>query len=241
MADGTTKAIGSIALGETVVATDPTTGETTNREVTQLHTNTDTDLTDLTVTVDPDPQIDGDETIETLYTTSHHPFWDATQDQWVDAADLKTGDKLHSTGSAAILVKTVRNYAGSHTMNDLTVADVHTYYVVVGATPVLVHNNSCKLRTLKIYEIDLANGTTYVGRTVQASLARRYPAIGRLIFRGQKITNITVHTHLTCSCRLRWQILEQQAMNDARRAGKTLINGREEIPRIRWPFFGIRP
>jgi hypothetical protein len=32
------------------------------------------------------------------------------------------------------------NYLGARDMYDLTVADIHTYYVVAGATPVLVHN-----------------------------------------------------------------------------------------------------
>jgi hypothetical protein len=34
----------------------------------------------------------------------------------------------------------VKNVAGAKVMRDLTVAEIHTYYVVAGNTPVLVHN-----------------------------------------------------------------------------------------------------
>jgi hypothetical protein len=38
------------------------------------------------------------------------------------------------------VVQAVRNFTGSKQMRDLTVATVHTYYVIVGQIPVLVHN-----------------------------------------------------------------------------------------------------
>lgn len=39
-----------------------------------------------------------------------------------------------------LTVVEVRNFAGDKRMHDLTVADIHTYYVMAGETPVLVHN-----------------------------------------------------------------------------------------------------
>ena len=84
LADGTTKPIGEVELGDRVAATDPATGTTTAGTVTALHANVDTDLTDVTVT-----NGDGDRT--TIHTTQHHPFWDATADAWVNAADLIVG------------------------------------------------------------------------------------------------------------------------------------------------------
>jgi hypothetical protein len=86
MADGTTKRIDQVGLGDQVRATDPETGETTSRTVSALHINVDTDLTDVTVTTPDCEQT-------TLKTTNDHPFWDATDHRWVDAADLPTGHK----------------------------------------------------------------------------------------------------------------------------------------------------
>jgi hypothetical protein len=80
----------------------------------------------------------------TLTTTFHHPFYDVTQSAFVDAKDLKPGDVLQSeTGSA--VVASVRLYHASQVTWDLTIGDLHTYFVVAGATPILVHNDSCPI------------------------------------------------------------------------------------------------
>lgn len=49
MADGATKPISKIRVGDEVRATDPETGKTSIQKVTQLHLNTDTELVGLTV------------------------------------------------------------------------------------------------------------------------------------------------------------------------------------------------
>ncbi|WP_460847784.1 RHS repeat-associated core domain-containing protein [Phytohabitans suffuscus] len=130
-ADGTTKPIADIEEGEQVLAHDPETGTTQPQPVTALHTNQDTDLTDLTIRTR-----DGQ---ATLYTTQHHPFWNETVQKWTDAAQLKHGDQLRTTIGEATVTE-VRNYTRTRTMRDLTVGTIHTYYVVAGNTPVLVHN-----------------------------------------------------------------------------------------------------
>jgi hypothetical protein len=48
--------------------------------------------------------------------------------------ELLAPDGTHST------VESVHNFTGAQTMYNLTVADTHTYYVVAGNVPVLVHN-----------------------------------------------------------------------------------------------------
>ncbi|WP_189934545.1 LamG-like jellyroll fold domain-containing protein [Streptomyces aurantiogriseus] len=74
-----------------------------------------------------------------LQTTFHHPFYDETQSAFVEAKDLRPGDVLQTpTGTAQ--VAGVRLYHANTTTYDLTVGDLHTYYVEAGATPVLVHN-----------------------------------------------------------------------------------------------------
>jgi len=122
-----------------------------------LHSNRDTELTDVTVAdgklsgaVRPVGEGKGERSTRgptepartyTLKTTAHHPFWDATTGAWVDAAQLKPGvSTLISPNGQRRLVTKVRNFTGSKVMRDLTVANTHTYHVLVGDTPVLVHN-----------------------------------------------------------------------------------------------------
>jgi RHS repeat-associated protein len=133
MADGSSKPIGKIKLGDKVKATDPRTGKTVTRTVTALHHNRDSDLVDVTVT-------DARGRVVVLHTTQHHPFWDDSQGRWVEAGSLRPGERLHTRSGAAATVAGVRSFAGSAEMHDLTVDDVHTFYVQAGDTPVLVHN-----------------------------------------------------------------------------------------------------
>ncbi|MBB5112143.1 RHS repeat-associated protein [Micromonospora echinospora] len=151
MADGSSKAIKDVALGDKVAATDPEVGRTAAKPVTALHQNRDRDLTDVTVK-------DGTGKTTVLKTTQHHPFWDATDSAWVDAAKLAVGHRLlvhddkrlegDGTGAGMggggpgreVTVVAVDNFAGDEEMRDLTVADIHTYYVFADETPVLVHN-----------------------------------------------------------------------------------------------------
>ena len=47
---------------------------------------------------------------------------------------------FNGTSSSVSLPAAVSSHTGDADMRDLTVADVHTYYVMAGTTPVLVHN-----------------------------------------------------------------------------------------------------
>ncbi|MEV6631570.1 polymorphic toxin-type HINT domain-containing protein [Actinoplanes sp. NPDC051470] len=132
MADGTAKPISQVEVGDRVLATDPRTGETTERRVNRLFTNDDVYLTDLTIVTN-----DG---VVTVHTTQHHPFWSLTRRKWVPAGQLKAGEHLKTTGRGRAAAATVRNFGRPAKMYDLTVDTVHTYYVLAGNTPVLVHN-----------------------------------------------------------------------------------------------------
>jgi hypothetical protein len=134
MADGSTKPIKDVKVGDKVESNDPKTGSDKAEPVVLLHDNHDTDLADVTV-----ESSDGTTTV--LHTTWHHPFWDATHSKWVEAHDLKPGTALHSLDSKTTeTVVDVHSWVGQHDMRDLTVAEIHTYYVIAGTTPVLVHN-----------------------------------------------------------------------------------------------------
>jgi hypothetical protein len=143
MADGTTKAIKDVQVGDEVLATDPETGETTVQTVTDLHVNLDRELTDLTLV--PVGEGLGDHTTRgpttTLETTQNHPFWDVTTGMWIDASQLVPGDSVVTSDTGELqLVVAVDNYVGAAEMRDLTVSTIHTYYVLAGSTPALVHN-----------------------------------------------------------------------------------------------------
>jgi large repetitive protein len=145
LADGRTKAIKDVTIGDRVLTTDPATGRTTAKAVTLLHKNKDSDLADVTIR---DVRTGS---WSTLHTTQHHPFWNSDERNWVDAKDLKPGTHLRDAdGRTTQVVVAVKTWTGLADMRDLTVADVHTYYVLAGTVPVLVHNvdgEACTLMT----------------------------------------------------------------------------------------------
>ncbi|GLW35249.1 polymorphic toxin-type HINT domain-containing protein [Actinoplanes regularis] len=133
LANGSTKRIKDVKIGDEVVATDPETGETTTKKIVATFTNDDTELTDVEVA-------DERGRISTLNTTRHHPFWSPTDAHWIDAGDLEAGQSLLTQAGATVQVRKTTTYVGARVMHDLTVNDIHTYYVFAGNEPVLVHN-----------------------------------------------------------------------------------------------------
>jgi hypothetical protein len=133
MGNGSVKPIKDVRLGDKVESTDPRDGITTDKVVTALHHNHDTDLADLTV-------VDDSGARAIVHTTQNHPFWDVTSHKWTEAGKLRPGDQLRSSTTNHIHVVAVLPLIKPRTMLNLTVADIHTYYVMAGDTPVLVHN-----------------------------------------------------------------------------------------------------
>ncbi|MFB6398163.1 polymorphic toxin-type HINT domain-containing protein [Polymorphospora lycopeni] len=136
MADGTTKPIAALAIGDEVLATDPETGVTATKPVTALIIG-DGAKTLVKVITDSVGTQDRD---EILTATGDHPFWVASQDAWRDAIDLRAGDELLTPDGARVRVIDIVAYDKIATVHNLTVADIHTYYVIAGDQPVLVHN-----------------------------------------------------------------------------------------------------
>jgi hypothetical protein len=129
LADGSTKPISDIRVGDRVLAADPETGRPVAEPVTATHQNIDADLTDVAVR-----QPSGGS--EIVHTTARHPFWNVDLGEWTDAGDLRTGTRL--TGGSE--VASVRTFGGLRRMFNLSVADVHTFFVLVGSVTLLVHN-----------------------------------------------------------------------------------------------------
>jgi hypothetical protein len=120
---------GSITIGDLVLATDPHTGHTAPKKVTHTWAHHDT-VVDLVLA-------DGAH----LTTTEDHPFYNATDHQWQQAQTLDPGDHLLTPTGTTIPVSGLA-WPTAHTdlAHNLTIADTHTYYVLAGNTPVLVHN-----------------------------------------------------------------------------------------------------
>jgi len=181
LADGTTKPIDQVHVGDKVLTTDPDTGKSSPQTVTNVSVHHDTDLMDLIV------QAAG--TTAILHTTEHHPFWDETRHAWTDTDHLTPGDRLHTdNGTTATVVATVALPA-SGDMWDLTVNHIHDFYVTTtlararaydvaaSGTSVLVHNTNCGTfghldpsgrlnipNASGVYRIEVGDGPVYIGK-----------------------------------------------------------------------------
>lgn len=137
MADGSTKPIEDVRVGDEVQATDPTTGETGPRAVTDLIVGTgEKEL--VQVTFDTDDTA-GDKT-DAVTATGGHPFWVSDKGVWRDAKDLVPGDDVRTAEGSSLEVVGTTAWAEYLTVYNLTVDGLHTYYVLAGDATVLVHN-----------------------------------------------------------------------------------------------------
>ncbi|GAA3696153.1 hypothetical protein GCM10022224_072240 [Nonomuraea antimicrobica] len=141
MADGTTKAIEDVKIGDQVIAADPTTGRSSAEPVTALiEGQGPKNLVKITVDVDGSAGTATD----TITATDNHPFWVPVLRQWIDAGRLQPGMWLQTSAGTYVQVAAAQTWTAVQRVHNLTVADLHTYYAVAGSTAVLVHNdNSC--------------------------------------------------------------------------------------------------
>lgn len=135
MGDGRDKSIESVKIGDEVVATDPVTGKTGKRRVTRLIvTDSDKYFNELTISTKDGPK--------KLTATHEHPFWSESAHAWVAAGRIEPGTKLRTPDGKAVTVTSNRGHADHARTYNLTVDGLHTYYVLAGVTPVLVHNST---------------------------------------------------------------------------------------------------
>ncbi|WP_051854447.1 polymorphic toxin-type HINT domain-containing protein [Streptomyces sp. NRRL B-1347] len=137
MADGSTKAIRDVDVGDKVLATDPKTGKTKVETVTaEIKGKGAKRLVKITIDTDGKK---GTKTAS-VTATDGHPFWVPELGEWIDATNLSSGQWLRTSAGTHVQITAVARWTQSATVHNLTVADLHTYYVVAGARPVLVHN-----------------------------------------------------------------------------------------------------
>ncbi|MFV2117310.1 ricin-type beta-trefoil lectin domain protein [Streptomyces sp. Act-28] len=141
MADGSTKPIEKVKPGDKVLATDPKTGETRVETVTAgIKGRGLKHLVTITIALDGENAATGSRTVK-VTATEGHPFWVPELRQWIDAVDLRSGQLLRTdTGTYVQISAVQRRTAQDATVHNLTVSNLHTYYVLAGSAPVLVHN-----------------------------------------------------------------------------------------------------
>ncbi|MFE9799156.1 ricin-type beta-trefoil lectin domain protein [Streptomyces goshikiensis] len=140
MADGTSQPIEELEPGDRVLATDPESGETVAKEVTAtIQGEGVKNLVE--ITVDTDTDADAGTSPELITATDRHPFWVPALNKWVDATDLQPGQWLQTSAGTHVQITALKRWTSlGTTVHNLTVEGLHTYYVLAGATPVLVHN-----------------------------------------------------------------------------------------------------
>jgi hypothetical protein len=132
MADGSSKAISQVGRTDQVLATDLVTGELRPEPV------IDTFRHDTDRLVDIDVSGGGRVT-----STAGHRFF-VIDRGWTVVSDLRVGDRLRTPDKTVRTVTALQDRRGltDQRVYDLTVDDLHTFYVLAGSSPVLVHNCS---------------------------------------------------------------------------------------------------
>ena len=137
LADGTRKPIEELTEGDSVLSTDPQARIRAPRTITAtIESSGLKALVVITVDVDGDK---GDAT-GTLTATYNHPFWTPELGTWTEADELVPGRALLTADGNEVEVESISTRTEQATVHNITVADLSTYYVFAGDTPVLVHN-----------------------------------------------------------------------------------------------------
>ncbi|WP_328721872.1 RICIN domain-containing protein [Streptomyces sp. NBC_00247] len=131
LADGASKPIEEIGVGDKVLATDPSADITRSASVTGTLSHPADRLLLITLA-------DGGQ----IRTTPGHRLWSPGRG-WVQASELRVGDPLRTASGTSDGIVGIGPVVAPQTVWDLSVADLHTFYVLAGATPVLVHNVNC--------------------------------------------------------------------------------------------------
>ncbi|WP_158618973.1 polymorphic toxin-type HINT domain-containing protein [Micromonospora sp. M71_S20] len=148
LADGSQKPIEQVRIGDQVLATNPVSGHTAGRAVTDTIQGVGAKRL-IDVGVD-----DGrNRRVTTIKATHNHPFWVVNTKSWRDAEDLAPGDWLRTSEGALTQIRSVTSRTKWAEVYNLAVAEYHSYYVATAGTSVLVHNDGGG--------IDMSNATPW--------------------------------------------------------------------------------
>ena len=130
MGDGSTKLIETIQPGDLVLSDDPEDDQPpTVRRVTEVHHTATYRIFRINV---------GDESGGDLLATSRHPFW--TQRGWIATEDLTRNDMLYNRFGEPVSISSIAEQSMDTATFNLSVDETHTFFVLAGRVPVLVHN-----------------------------------------------------------------------------------------------------
>jgi intein/homing endonuclease len=116
VSDNGEKAIEDLTVGDKVLAKDPKTGKLAYKEVVRLFRHQVDELYEV--------HVNG----QTIQTTAEHPFW-VVHKGWVEAKNLKTGDKVVTEEGKVLPIEKVVRKIKHTTVYNFEVKDYHTYYV----------------------------------------------------------------------------------------------------------------
>ncbi|MGW5779834.1 polymorphic toxin-type HINT domain-containing protein [Streptomyces sp. NPDC003863] len=164
MADGSVKPIEEVEVGDKVLAGDPKDGSSHAETVTaEIKGEGRKQLVKINAYA-------GDRPVQ-ITATAGHPFWLPETREWVEAGELKSGQWLRINAGGHVKVVEVKRWVSLNAkVYNLSVSNLHTYYVLAGEIPVLVHNSSCPTFGMAkapdfrgIYIITMKDGRAYVG------------------------------------------------------------------------------
>ena len=127
LADGTSKAIEDVVIGDLVLAADPETGETYAKPVVDTYVHEDVETWEV------------ETSSGTVTSTAEHPFW-VDGRGWTPVRELQPGDKLLDAEGVRVELVSVRSTGGTAAVHNLNVEHLHNYHVRAGESCVLVHN-----------------------------------------------------------------------------------------------------
>ncbi|MGI5289165.1 DNRLRE domain-containing protein [Nonomuraea polychroma] len=236
MADGSVKPISDIEVGDEVSAIDPETGQADGKPVVALIVGSgEKNLVQINL------EADSASKASRIVATDKHPFWVEKLARWVHATDLQPGMWLRTSAGTLVQIKAIKRWTGQKRVRNLTVADLHTYYVLAGNQAVLVHNaGPCHLgdvftvpKSPGVYTIHLKNGQKYVGMSttdingrVTASMKPNH-AVGSKGFGPNDVANVTWFSLPTGVTSVTARRLEQTVMEGLKARGTTLLNRRD--------------
>ncbi len=153
LADGASKLIEDIAIGDEVIAADPETGETHAREVVDTYVSEEVETWNVSTSAG------------SVTSTAEHPFYVQGRG-WVPVRDLTSGDILVEADGSELKVESVSPTGGTATVYNFQVEGLHNYHVKAGESWVRVHN-TCMMDPHQIrFSQDSIKGTFKDGRSV---------------------------------------------------------------------------
>jgi hypothetical protein len=175
MADGKSRPIKEVKSGDRVADASPAVADGTTDQVHTVvgthPTLTDRHYVDVTVATADGPR--------TIVGTAHHLYWDATSHSWAQASQLRVGHRLQTSGGATVLIVALHAYTSTMVTYNLSVENLHTYYVLAGDTPVLVHNCTTN-QGVYIFDDISKPGQVYVGMSNDLNRRlKQHAALGR--------------------------------------------------------------